>query len=240
MRAALLPLLVEPRNIPANRSELETRLAEVRPHKPDLVCLPECTLTGYLYEEKDLSQYAEPVPGPLSDYLAGLAKAHSVFLCAGLLERTSEGVYNTALLFDRKGNIVLHHRKIEEKPPFLCGNAFRGVDTELGRLHILVCGDLFNEKIISQIDHSLDFLLMPMWRSFAGKSPDLERWQAEERQAYLEAVRGAGVTTLIINALEIAPQDASFGGALIVGADGSLLAESPHGTDQLLIMDVET
>jgi hypothetical protein len=51
-----------------------------------------------------------------------------------------------------------------------------------------------------------------MARSFDGKSPDLERWLREERQAYVDEVRKVGITTLIVNSLEdpLLP-DASFG-----------------------------
>jgi len=48
-----------------------------------------------------------------------------------------------------------------------------------------------------------------------------------------------GVTTLIVNALEINTDDPSFGGAMIVSADGELLAESPHGTDTVLMWEFD-
>jgi predicted amidohydrolase len=238
MRACLIPLRTESRNIQVNQKELEKRLADAVLHRPDLICLPECSLTGYLYEEKDFDRFAEPVPGPLSAYMAGFAKANSIYFCGGLLEHTQEGVYNTALLFDSSGNIILHHRKVEEKPPFLCGKHVQSVDTDLGRMSVLICGDMFNEQVIGKIDRPLDFILMPMSRSFAGKSPDTARWDAEERQVYLDAVRAASVTTLIVNALELLPEESTFGGALAVRADGTLLSESPHGTDELLIVDL--
>lgn len=239
MRVCLIPLRIKTRDVAANFTELKSRLHEAARHKPDLICLPESPLTGYLYEQADLTNFAEPIPGKTSDKLGQLAHEYSTYLCAGLLERASEGVYNTAVLFNRSGKIILSHRKIEEKPPFLNGSIFQSIDTEFGRLGILICGDLFSEQVISKIDGSLVLLLMPMSRCFAGKSPDMKRWQTEERKAYLEAVKAAGVTTLIVNALEIAPEDGSFGGAMVIGADGNLLAESLHGTDNLLILDIE-
>ncbi len=84
-----------------------------------------------------------------------------------------------------------------------------------------------------------DLLIVPMARGFAGRSPDWQRWEREERQVYLDAVAKVGVATVIVNALEIGEEEPSFGGALVVGADGSLLAESPHGTDEILVHDRE-
>ena len=56
---------------------------------------------------------------------------------------------------------------------------------------------------------------------------------------YLDAVRHASVPAAITNTLETSPVDALFGGALLVSAQGELLAESPHGSDEILIYDLD-
>jgi predicted amidohydrolase len=111
--------------------------------------------------------------------------------------------------------------------------------TEFGWVSILICGDLFDDTVKSRIDPRTQCLLVPMARSFEGKSPHLDRWLKEERQAYLEEVKKTGLLTLMVNLLEDAKlPEAAFGGALIVREDGEILAESPHGSDQALIFDL--
>ncbi len=237
MRVCLIPLKTEIRNPSVNFERIGKRLEEVAQYQPDLLCFPECTLTGYLYEDEDLRRFAEPIPGSTTEQMARLARLHGVHLCFGLLEATDEGVYNSAVLIDREGKIIYRHRKIIEKPPFLNGEGVATIDTEIGLLGILICGDLFADDVIERLDHSLQLLIVPMSRSFNGRSPDMERWLGEERQAYLEAVKKAGRPTVIVNALENAPSDGAFGGAMVVSANGELLAESPHGTDELLMYD---
>ena len=112
------------------------------------------------------------------------------------------------------------------------------MDTRLGHLGILVCGDLFAPEVVRRLDPNLDLLLLPMSRAFDRRSPDAARWEREERRAYLEAVRAAGVPTAIVNAREVDAAEPAFGGALLVGADGRLLAEAPHGTDEALLCEV--
>lgn len=239
MRVCLIPLKTEPRNPSANLDRLAQRLAEIAHHQPDLVCLPECTLTGYLYDEDDFKRFAESIPGPTTEQIGRLARTYATYFCFGLLERAESGVYNTAVLFDRTGKVILRHRKVEEKPPFVNGDTVNSVDTELGRLGLLICGDLFNKEIVQRLGPSLNLLIMPMARSFDKCSPNIDRWISEERQVYREAVKALGVTTLIVNALEINTDAPSFGGAMIVNADGELLAESPHGTDNVLIWEFD-
>jgi N-carbamoylputrescine amidase len=239
MRVCLIPLKTEPRNPSANLERLARRLAEVAHHQPDLICLPECTLTGYLYTDDDFGRFAESIPGPVTQQIGQLARMYSTYLCFGMLEFTEAGVYNSAILLDRSGSIIHKHRKIEEKPPFANGEMVNSVHTELGQLGLLICGDLFNPEVTRKLAPSLNLLILPMARSFDNRSPDMDRWISEERQVYCDAVKAAGITTLITNALDINTDGPSFGGAMIVDGEGELLAESPHGTDDGLIWEFE-
>lgn len=238
MRIGLLPLRVKPRAVQINLEHLEARLAEITHHQPDLVCLPECTLTGYLYENNDLQQFAEPIGGPTRQHMSKLAHTHRIYLCYGFLERDETGFFNSAAMLDPDGNVIHLHRKFCEKTPFQNGAAAASFDTALGRLGILICGDLF-EVDPKKLDCTTRLMLVPMSRSFDGRSPDPARWEAGERHAYLDAVKRIGIIGAIVNSLEETSEDGSFGGALLVSADGSLLAESPHGTDQPLIWDFQ-
>lgn len=238
MRLCLIPLKTEPRQPVLNLERVQERLEEARAFRPELVCLPECTLTGYLWEEEDLRTFAESIEGKTVQAMAALAKSHGIYLCFGLIEAAPAGFYNTALLLDPKGRIVLKHRKVNEQPPYRNGSEVASISTDLGQIGLLICGDLFHTESVARLDPDLDLLLVPMSRSFDGTSPDPQRWLNEERQAYLEAVHRIGKTTAIVNALENLPEDGAFGGALVVSAVGEVLAEAPHGSDELLIMDL--
>ena len=235
---ALIPLKTHPRQPDANFREAERRLAQAADARAGLAILPECTLTGYLYDPADLQRFAEPIPGPSTRRMARLARRYGLGVCFGLLERTPQGVFNTAALLDAQGDILLIHRKILEQPPFLTGNEVRTVETAWGRVGILICGDLFSDQALSLLPPSLDLLLVPMARAFDRRSPDPERWEREERQVYLDAAARAGVRTAIVNALDVGIPEPAFGGALWVGPQGQLLAESHHGSDQLLLISL--
>jgi predicted amidohydrolase len=239
MRVCLIPLRIEVRNPSANLQHFQQRLKEVSQYQPDIVCLPECAFTGYLYDEQDFQRFAEPIPSQTTSALSLLAKEHRCYICFGMLEKTSEGVFSSAVLINKTGEIVLVHRKIFEQPPFINGSEVKIIDTEFGRLAILLCGDLFEDEVKAKLDKRMNALLLPLARSFDGKSPDLERWLKEERQAYADEVKKVGVTGLIVNLLENSSEpEASFGGAMIVNSNGEILVESTHGTDEALIYNL--
>lgn len=237
MRVALIPLRTVPRQPATNLGRLVEILAQFEEQPVDLICLPECTLTGYLYTESDLATFAEPIPGPTTEKMGQLARRLRSYLCFGMLERQTSGFYNTAILLDPQGQIRLQHRKIVESPPFLCGKKVLCAQTEWGRMGLLICGDLFSEQLVAQVSGCADLLLVPMARSLEGRSPDFERWVNEERDAYLEAVSKARVLTLLVNAFEEDGEEAAFGGAMVISPQGTLLAESPHGSDQILVWE---
>jgi predicted amidohydrolase len=237
MRVALIPLKTVVRDPKANLHRFKVRLEELAGYKPDLVCLPECAFTGYLYTEEDFNRFAEPIPGETTERVKQLILPYGIHICFGMLELSDRGVYNSAVLMDGKGNILHIHRKNNEKPPFQKGREIRSVDTELGCLGIIICGDLFSAQVIAGLDEGLKLLIVLMARAFDGRSPDRERWESEERGAYLEAVKRVGIPTVIVNALEVNEAEPSFGGAMVVSGTGELLAESPHGTDEILVYD---
>ncbi|MFN8493085.1 MAG: carbon-nitrogen hydrolase family protein [Caldilineaceae bacterium] len=237
MRVCLIPLRIEVRNPSANLRHFQERLKEVAQYQPDVIGLPECAFTGYLYDEQDFQQFAESIPGQTTATISLLAKENCCYICFGMLEKAVEGVYDSAVLMDKAGEILLVHRKLVEQPPFINGEQVKTIETELGRLAVLVCGDLFHDAVKAKIDQPLNVLLLPMARSFDEKSPDLERWLNVERQAYMEEVKKVGCTTFLVNSLENAVSEGAFGGAMVVNSNGELLAESPHGTDEVLIFD---
>lgn len=238
MRVCLIPLRIEVRNPSANLRHLQQRLKEVSQYQPDIVCLPECAFTGYLFEEMDFQKFAEPIPGQTTSTLSMLANENHCYICFGMLEKTDAGVYDSAVLIDKTGEIVLVHRKLVEHPPFINGDQVKAIETEFGNLAILLCGDMFHDDVKAKIDKPLSALFLPMSRSFDKKSPDLERWAKVERKVYLDEVKKVGFTTFMVNSLENLTAEGSFGGAMIINSAGELMAESPHGTDEALIFDL--
>jgi len=238
MRVALVPLKTLPKSPNVNFRRLQARLSEIADYQPDLIVLSECTLTGYIYEQEDLDRFAEAIPGPTVARMAQLARDYRTYLCFGLVERAEDGMYDSAVLLNRRGDILLVQRKLSEKPPYRAGTRVESVETEMGNMAVLICGDLFHAEAVAQLPDDLDWLLAPMARAFAGRSPDRPRWEKEERAVYLRAVKAIGKTTFLVNALDEGIEEPSFGGAMVVAHSGELLAESPHGSDDILLFDV--
>src|SRR5262245_31828898 len=82
----------------------------------EIVCLQELFAHRYFAQTKDdrFFEIAEPVPGRLSDFLAGCARSNHVLLIGGsIYEKGADGkFYNTSLVFERNGNLAGKYRKM--------------------------------------------------------------------------------------------------------------------------------
>ena len=78
-----------------------------------LVLLPEAMDLGWT--DPSALTLAEPVPeGKTASLLCHLARKYGIYICSGLTEKDGETVYNSAVLIDPTGKVILLHRKINE------------------------------------------------------------------------------------------------------------------------------
>lgn len=97
----------------ANLATAEAFLAESAARGADLAVLPE--LWSYLGPKDRHAQVAETIPGPTSEFLAGIARRHRLWLVAGsYLERVADQprLFNTCLALDPDGEVVARYRKL--------------------------------------------------------------------------------------------------------------------------------
>ena len=87
-------------------------LSEISHFQPDVVITPECYLDGYIVTEDSISkeglvEYAvNPEKSELVQETSTWAEANNSWLILGCMRKTDTGVYNSALIFNRQGNLV--------------------------------------------------------------------------------------------------------------------------------------
>jgi 5-aminopentanamidase len=77
----------------------------------ELIVLPECSLSGYMFEDRAAaSAAAEAVPGPATESLAAISSESGIVSVVGLLERDGAELYNTAVVLGPDG-LIGRYRK---------------------------------------------------------------------------------------------------------------------------------
>lgn len=97
-----------------------------------------------------LMQRAPTVPGPMTEAVAAAARQADMVVVLGVNERDHGSLYNTQLVFDADGRLVLKRRKIT--PTYHermvwgqgDGSGLKAVDTAVGRVGALACWEHYN------------------------------------------------------------------------------------------------
>ena len=115
----------------------------------------------------DAHKRAYSIPGEDSNRLCRLAEHYNLYFCIGLAEKEGRRLYDSAVLIDNKGNILLKHRKINlltelMSPPYTPGESIDAVETKFGRIGLLICADTHDSKILKRMAALRpDMLLVP-------------------------------------------------------------------------------
>jgi len=109
---ALIQMLVEGGRPQANLARARDRIAQAARAGAELAVLPEALDLGWTHD----TSLAERIPnGNPCRQLREAARQHRLHVCAGLVERSGDRCYNAALLIGPEGDILLHHRKLNDR-----------------------------------------------------------------------------------------------------------------------------
>ena len=148
-----------------NFVRIENAIGEAKDAGADIACFPETALLGWV--NPDAHKRAHPIPGEDSDRLCRLAEDYNLYLCIGLAEKQDGNLYDSVVLIDNKGNILLKHRKINlltelMSPPYTPGERIDAVETKFGKIGLLICADTHDNTILKRMAAlKPDLLLVP-------------------------------------------------------------------------------
>lgn len=173
-----------------NFRRIENAVAEASENDADIVCFPEAAILGWV--NPDAHKRAFAIPGPDTERLSSLAKKYKIYVCVGLAEKEGDKLYNSVVLIDESGKILLKHRKINiltksMTPPYTPGSEVRTCDTKFGKIGLLICADSFQQDLLSEMNKlKPDLLLIPY-----GWAKEEEDWPEHAEQLVLTVKRAA-------------------------------------------------
>ena len=129
----------------------------------DVACLPE-EFAGF---------EAEPIPGPTTEAVAQMAKRYKMYVICPIREQAGDRQYNTAVLIDRKGEVVGRYRKVFVywgEGLHCSREGVKAFDTDFGRISILTCFDVNFAELWQEADRlDVDVVFWPS--AYGGGSP---------------------------------------------------------------------
>ncbi|WP_319448996.1 MULTISPECIES: nitrilase-related carbon-nitrogen hydrolase [unclassified Mycobacterium] len=225
-----------------NRVATTTAIEQAALAGAQLIVLPELASSGYVFADRsELVSLAEPRDGPSITAWANLATALGVTIVAGFPEAAGDKVYNSAAVVDPKGLRGVYrkaHLWDSENAVFdRADDLPLVVDTEHGRLGVMICYDIeFPEWVRAVALDGADLLCAPVnW-------PLLPRPDGERPTEQVRALAGAGMNRLAIAVCDRVGVERGqdwIGGSVLIDADGYPLAIAEYGKPGNVIADID-
>ena len=244
-----------------NLARALARVKEAASAGAQVICLPELFRSQYFCQREDHAFFdlAEPVPGPSTEVLGGLAKMLGVVIIAPVFERRAPGIYhNSAAVIDATGEIAGLYRKMHipddpayyEKFYFTPGDlGFRAFDTAAGRLGTLLCWDQwYPEGARLTALQGASVLLYP---TAIGWHPDekaqygaaqQDAWRTVQRaHAIANGVYVAAVNRVGHEQLTGTPGKGIefWGSSFICDPFGVVIAEASHDREEIVLGEID-
>ena len=192
----------------------------------------------------------DTIPGESTEIMAQLAGELKVWIAIGLLEHDSGKLYDSAVLLSPDGHIALKYRRIDgrwhgktaDPRVYSEGTDIAVTKTEYGTIAIVICGDLWNDKVVKRLqDIKPDMLFHLYARCFSDGSRDQEKWDNEEIPEFSNQVKKAEIKTFSISYLSssgLPVEGEAMGGAMIFASNGALQSQYPLGKSGILYYDM--
>jgi len=249
MKLTIAQMFVEPGNKSMNLARAGRCISEAK--DTDVVLLPEALTLGWT-DPSALTE-ADSIPdGASCQFLCAAAKQRGVFVCAGLVERAGDKIFNAAVLIDPSGRVVIHHRKIHEldiaHSLYAQGDRLSVVETPFGKIGVMICADGFAPG--QSIGRTLAlmgarYILSPCaWAVPASHDNNCEPYGGLWVKSYGAVTNDFEVT--IAGASNVGPITAGpwqdrkcIGNSLVIGPGGKELARGPFGENAEALIQME-
>ncbi|HRN28241.1 MAG TPA: carbon-nitrogen hydrolase family protein [Terrimesophilobacter sp.] len=237
----LAQTLVHPGDVDGNLRRAAEMVAEAASKGCDIVVLPECVDVGWT--DVRAVEFAQPIPGVTSDFFCELARTHSIMIATGLTEREGDRIYNAAILVDRTGTIVAHHRKINElefaRKIYDIGTELKVVDTEFGPVALNICADNYVSSLAladAQAAMGARLMLSPSSWAVPADHDDEATPYVEWQEPYQAIGKRHGIP--VIGVSNVGPVETGewagwvcIGRSLATDASGEIVGWGSYGVD---------
>jgi predicted amidohydrolase len=240
-KIALAQISSKPGDKKGNLRKIEQAAIEAEKQRAQLLILPEMSLTGYVIKDR-IYELAEEIPGHSTRLVEKIAKETGVHVIFGMPElspNTRATFHNTSVLVSPKGLVGKYrkmylptHSMFEEKRYFRPGYHTSVFNTEVGRIGLLICYDIYFPEVTRLARLEGAQLLVCISASPAVRRSFFEILtiaRAVENTTFFAFVNLAGIE----DGLQF------WGGSRLVSPSGKVLVQAKYDEEDFVTCDID-
>ena len=225
----------------SNIEKMKVYAEKAKKEDAELVIFPELSLTDYLVRDL-IYELAEPIPGPSVEKMMEIAKQNKIYIVFGMPEMSKKAesvIYNTAVLVGPEGYIgkyrKMHlptHSVFEEERYFRQGYETPVFETQIGRIGLMICYDVFFPEVSRALKLNGAQLIVCISASPAVRRKFFEiltAARAIENNVFLAYVNLVGIE----DGLQF------WGGSRIISPSGSIIAKAKYDEEDLVVGEID-
>jgi predicted amidohydrolase len=238
---ALAQIESKPCDKEGNLRKLEKAAVKAQKQGAELLVLPELSLTGYVVRDQ-IFELAEEIPGTSTERVEKIARKtglHVVFGMPELSKNTQATLHNTSVLVSPRGLVGKYrkmylptHSVFEEKRYFRPGYQPAVFSTDLGRIGLLICYDIYFPEVTR-----CERLAGAQLIICISASPGIRRTFFE----VLTAARAIENTAFLafVNLVGVEDGLQFWGGSRLLGPNGRPLVQAKYDEEDFVVHEVD-
>jgi predicted amidohydrolase len=254
LKLAMVQMYVEGGALDVNLKHAVERIEIAAQNGADIALLPEVMDLGWTHSSA--LKLAYPVPGGKTfNALAEAARKNNIYVIAGIVEKDGDKIYNTAVLIDNQGKLLIKHRKLNELDIahnlYAQGDRLNVCHTRFGTIGIHICADAFAKDMV--LSRSLgymgaDIILSPCSWAVPPDHDNLKQPYGDEWNRAYEPV-AKDFKMWIVGVSNVGPvKDGPWkdwnciGCSLVINPNGKEILQGPYGVnaDTIMYVDITT
>lgn len=222
----MVPILGD---VDASLTEVKRALSWAHEEALDVVCLPECYLTGYCRTPGEAGAHSIDLGSALFSRLISELRRFDPMVILGLMERSGQELFNSAVIIERGRVLGLYRKRHLIESAFSPGRESPVFERNGVRHGVNICSDAnFPEAATTLATRGAEAIFYPLNNSLPHATA--RKWRSRHVEILSARARECSAWVISADVVEHSTATTGYGCTAIVGPDGRVVERCPELT----------